>query len=1112
MSYRIVGVLILGCVVILSACNRKTTFTKMEPVDTGVDFENRVTEGVEFNFLNYLYFYNGGGVAVGDINNDGLDDLFFTSNQEANRLYLNQGDFQFEDVTESAGINHQEGSWSTGVTMADVNGDGWLDIYVSNVNYLSTRGRNQLFINNQDGTFEDKAEEFGLDFEGYSVQAAFLDYDRDNDLDMFLLNHSVHSVNTYQPVDKRKDVDPKSGDKLYRNDGGQFVDVSEEAGIFSSALGFGLGVVVTDINVDGWPDIYVGNDFHEDDYIYINQGDGTFKNRLDDFVNHTAQFTMSVDVGDINNDGKQDIATTDMLPRDEKILKESGGSDTYKVAQIKENYGYSPQFSRNMLQLNVGEKTDPVFSEIGYLAGIEATDWSWSGLLVDLDNDGYRDFYIANGIFRRPNDLDYIKYISSQQVQESLSDGVEPENLQLIQLMPELKISNYVFRNQGDLTFVNESESWGLDDESFSNGTAYSDLDNDGDLDIVVNNVNQPAFIYKNDVSSEENPPSYLSIELKGHPGNTSGIGAKVYAYSGERTFSAEQSPTRGFQSSVSHKIHFGLGETEMLDSLLVIWPNGKAQQLSDVEVNRRMVLEQSEATTDHSYEEDIPSGLFEDITEVSGIKATHSENGFVDFDNETLIPHYVSTEGPPLAVADVNGDGLEDFYMGNAKWEAGQLWLQKADGTFERSQQQAFQDDLEYEDTEAEFVDITGDGLPELIVGSGGGEREGTFEDLTDRLYLNDGEGNFRRYPRFTPMYTNTGALAVGDFDNDGDMDIFVGGRSVPRLYGFNPASYLLMNNGRGTFFDVTDILAPELRRFGMITDAKWFDHDNDGDKDLLIAGEWMPITIFENIYDEVRELEEPEPGFVNVSKASGFGSTDGWWNSIELADVNGDGQVDILAGNLGLNSNLTASEEYPVELYLNDYNRDQVGDPVVTQYKEGKRYPIATVDELVDQMSYLRKKYPTYEDYDGSTLGEIFSKDQLDSALVKQAHTFSTTLFTNNGDGSFSNMELPIQAQFSPVYDFMVSDFTGDGKEDIYLAGNFTGVRPALGDYDASYGTMLTLSIDGNWTSLPLSKVGIRLTGEVRDMEFIELASGKEGILISRNNDSLILVAQTD
>lgn len=1078
----------------------------MDASFTGVDFQNQIVEDTTFNFLNYLYYYNGGGVAVGDINNDGLDDLFFTSNQNENKLYLNKGEFRFEDITASAGMVHVDSSWSTGAAMADVNGDGWMDIYVSNVNYLSRKGKNQLYINNGDGTFTEKGEEYGLDFEGYSVQAAFFDYDKDGDLDMFLLNHSVHSVYSYQPIDSRRETDLKSGDRLFRNDGNRFTDVSQEAGIYSSALGFGLGVNISDINLDGWPDIYVGNDFHEDDYLYINNGDGTFRDELREAVRHTSQFTMSVDIADINNDGKPDIATTDMLPGEEQILKMSGGGDTYQVEAIKRRFGYYPQYSRNVLQLNVGttEENIPVFSDIGYLAGVEATDWSWTGLLTDLDNDGYRDFYVANGIYRRPNDLDYIKYISTQEVQESLQNGIDPENLKLIQKMPQLKIPNAVFRNSGDLSFTDESQSWGLDDPSYSNGAVYSDLDNDGDLDLIVNNVNQPAFLYRNNTILDGESANYLQLKLKGEGKNTSGIGAKVWVYAGDNTWLLEQSPVRGFQSSVSHRLHFGLGEVRHIDSLKIVWNDNRYQSLTNVEVNQILELAQSEASGEYQYPAAKGNGptVFTEITKEAGVNFTHKENSFVDFDYEPLIPHYLSTQGPPLAVADVNGDGLEDFFVGGGPGQSGKIWIQDRFGSFTESRQPALERDKIAEDTDAVFFNANGDEHPDLMVATGGGQAIGEMEELLDRLYINDGKGNFTRYTRMPLSFSNTGAISPGDFDGDGDMDLFIGGRSIPTVYGLTPRSFLLENAGEQGFKDVTDEVAPQLRRVGMVTGAVWLDHDNDGDEDLILAGEWMPITVFEN------QSSQGSIKMIHATRKAGLEFTNGWWNSLEVADLNGDGLDDLVAGNLGLNSYLKASKEKPLELHLNDFNDDNRLDPVITLYKGQKSYPLPTRDELFEQFNELKKKYTSYKDFGAQTLSDIFTRDQLDSVFVKKAYTFETSYFLNQGDGTFERRALPKEAQFSPVFALLAGDFNRDQVTDLYCAGNFYGVRPSLGRYDASYGALLLGNKNNIFKTAELDRIGIKLKGEVRDMQLIQLADGNKAVLISRNNADLLIL----
>lgn len=1113
MQKQVLPTLLAVLILLSTACSSDTRFTKLPASKTGVDFENRLIEDTTFNFLNYLYFYNGGGVAAGDINNDGLDDLFFTSNQNENKLYLNQGEFEFSDITTSAGITHQVGSWSTGVAMADINGDGWLDIYVSNVNYLSKSGRNQLFINNQDGSFSELANEYGLDLDAYSVQAVFLDYDKDGDLDVFQLNHSVHSIYSYAPIDTRDRIDPKSGDRLFRNDGDVFVDVSDEAGIFSSALGFGLGVTVSDINEDGWPDIYVGNDFHEDDYLYINQKDGTFKESIRESVRHMSQFTMSVDIADINNDGKKDIVTTDMLPFDEQILKKSGGGDSYQVAGIKEGYGYYPQYSRNMLQLNVGENEDgnPIFSEIGYLAGIEATDWSWSGLLADLDNDGLRDFYIANGIYRRPNDLDYIKFISSSDIQNSLEAGIDPENLKLVQRMPQLKIPNAVFKNNGDLSFTDLSARWGLGEESYSNGATYSDLDNDGDLDLIVNNVNQSAFIYKNNsVTNEEFDGNYLQFHLMGDGKNTSGIGAKIKVFLKDQLLELEQSPVRGFQSSISPVLHAGLGSGIQVDSVRVIWPDNRTQLLTNVGINRLVHLNQSLAREEYLFPEEKPSeSFFTEITSSTNVAFTHTEDTFVDFDNERLIPHYRSTLGPPVAVADVNGDGLEDFFIGNAASKPGELWLQSSNSTFTKKEIPVFSDDRMHEDTDAIFFDANGDDTPDLLITSGGGRIIGQNQVLMDRLYINNGTGNFERSKGLPAMFSNSSTVTSGDYDADGDEDVFIGGLSVPGIYGYDPISFLLQNDGNGNFTDVTDAVAPELRNVGMVTDAYWEYIDADGDLDLIISGEWMPISVFSNMLNEIEIPEDRGSTFKNVTVDIGLEHTNGWWNTLEITDIDEDGDLDILAGNLGLNSYLTASKESPIKLYLNDFDQDMRADPIIVRKVEGIEYPVALVDELFSQMTSLRRGFTTYDEFSKYSIQELFSSISIDSSITKEVTMFESILLENLGDGAFDIHPLPIQAQFSPIFDFHLSDLDGDGKKDVFVNGNFYGVRPFFGRYDANYGTVLFQQDNLNFET-GSSEKGIQLSGEVRNVDTIKLSNGETALIISQNDGELIILKQ--
>ncbi len=1076
---------------------------------TGIDFENTLVEDTTFNFLNYLYFYNGGGVAAGDVNNDGLDDLFFTSNQNENKLYLNQGDFRFEDVTQSSGIIHQDGSWSTGVAMVDLNGDGWLDIFVSNVNYLTRTGKNQFFENNQDGTFTEKAKDYGLDLEAYSVQAAFLDFDKDGDLDLFQLNHSVHSIYSYAPVQTRERVDPKSGDRLFRNDGDVFTDVSEEAGIFSSALGFGLGVTISDVNEDGWPDIYVANDFHEDDYLYINQKNGTFKESIRESVQHISQFTMSVDIGDINNDGKNEIVTTDMLPFDEQILKKSGGGDTYQIARIKENYGYYPQYARNMLQLNVGTNSNgnPIYSEIGYLAGIEATDWSWSGLLADLDNDGYRDFYIANGIYRRPNDLDYIKFISSSDVQASLEIGIDPENLKLVQKMPQLQIPNAVFRNNGDLTFTDLSGDWGLGEDSYSNGAAYSDLDNDGDLDLIVNNVNQPAFIYKNNSINESKVDgNYLQFHLMGEGKNTAGISAKIYVYAGENQKIIEQSPVKGFQSTVSPVMHIGLGRIQVVDSVRIIWPDDRTQIQTNPGLNKLVHFSQSLAVEKFIYANPTTDErFFVDVTDQTGINFNHSENDFIDFDFERLIPHYQSTLGGPVAVADVNGDGLEDVFVGNANGNSGEIWIQNQNSRFTKLSNPGLEADFNSEDTDAVFFDANNDEYPDLFITSGGGVHIGRNTELVDRLYINNGTGVFTKSETFPITYSNSSTVSVGDFDNDGDQDLFVGSSSIPGSYGENPRSYLFQNDGQGNFEEVTEPKSPILANIGMVTDSDWKDIDSDGDLDLIIAGEWMPITIIEN-----QSLNDGgnTSSYFSLLENDVLRTTSGWWNTIELVDIDQDGDQDIVGGNLGLNSYLSASLESPLRLYVNDFDSNRRGDAIITREMNGKEYPIAMVDELFEQMNSMKREFIDYTGFVQKDFNTLFDSELINTSLQKEATMFESVVIENLGNSEFEIHQLPKEAQFSPIYDFHITDLNNDGSQDVFANGNFSGVRPFFGKYDSNFGTVLLNNGDFEFEGYS-SYEHERLVGaEIRNSKEILFANGDSGLIIQQNDGELIIL----
>ena len=1012
--------------------------------------------------MNYLYYYNGGGVAAGDVDGDGLVDLYFTSNLGRNRLYRNLGQFRFEDVTDRAGVA-DSGGWKSGVTMADVNGDARLDIYVSGVDgEMQGGGRNVLYINNGDGTFSDRTDEYGLGFSGYGTQAAFFDYDGDGDLDMYLLNSSTLQAVARAPSTSRTSRDAAGGDRLYRNDNGRFVDVSEHAGVYGGVEGFGLGIAISDLNLDGCPDIYVANDFPENDFLYLNNCDGTFHEAITETTGHTSRFSMGVDVADFNNDGRPDIAVLDMLPDSEPILKTAASAESYTLFGLKLAAGYHPQYARNTLQLNRGVIGGKLrFSEIGQLAGIAATDWSWAPLFADLDNDGWKDLFVTNGIYRRPNDLDYIA---------SLDSGGPPR----LDRMPNVPLANYAFHNNGDLTFENRARDWGLGDKGFSNGAAYADLDNDGDLDLIVNNVNAPASIYRNLGAGGH----HLRIILRGSGANTAGIGAKVTVTTQGRTQLLEQSPTRGFQSSVDPVLHVGLGADTLVDSLTVVWPDRRQQTLTGVRVDTTITLSQVEAVTRPSGRLAVRPSLFSDITAQFGITYRHRENTFFDFSREPLMPHLLSTEGPALAVGDVNSDGLDDIYVGGAKWQAGELWLQRADGRFRPSAQPAFAADSLHEDIDAAFVDVDGDGDRDLYVVSGGNEfSEG--EPLRDRLYLND-RGTFRR-GELPDVVHNGSCVVPGDFNRDGQVDLFVGSRVVTRQYGAIPRSHLLLGDGAGHFRDVTpDLIA----NAGMVSAAAWVDGN------LIVVGEWMPVKIFHQ-----------QDGSWVVDSVPG---TTGWWNHVQAADVNRDGRPDLILGNLGLNSFLRASAREPVRLYLTT-------PAMLASYRHGVSYPLAGRDELLQAVPQLRSRYPTYASFGASRIEDIVPRTTLRQVPVRQAETFASALALNQGDGTFAIRPLAVEAQFAPVYASLAGDFDGDSAIDVIVAGNFTGVTPVRGRYDASYGLLLKGLGAGDLGSVEMEQSGLVIEGQVRRMAFLNRANGERVIVVARNNDRLLFLRTT-
>ncbi len=1058
----------LLCAIALLGCERTRTtrplFELLKPESTGVTFANTLPDRPDFNILNYLYYYDGGGVAVGDVDGDGLPDLYFTSNLGPNKLYRNKGNYQFEDITDRAGVADPDG-WKTGVTMADVNGDGKIDIYVCGVDYLTMHGHNVLFINNGDGTFTDKTKQYGLEHAGYSTQALFFDYDADGDLDMYLLDHSTHAQRSIEARQQRT-ANPGTGDRLFRNDGNHFTDVTAAAGLHKA-------------------------------------------------TGHTSRFSMGVDAADFNNDGRTDIISLDMLPEREDILKTSANAESFNIYNLRLAAGYHPQYARNALQLNRGNAK---FSEIGYLAGVFATDWSWAPLFADLDNDGRKDLLVTNGIYRRPNDMDYISYVSNEGVQATLHDTITRANLSLLKKMPQVAIPNYAFWNEGNLKFRSVAEQWGLAQPGFSNGAVYVDLNNSGNLDLVVNNINAPASIYRSR-AREVNGNHYLAVQLRGSGANTDGIGARVeITRNGEKQV-LEQVPTRGFLSSVDPRLHFGLGSSNKIDSLTVIWSDHRFQTVTNLTGDRLLTLYQSEAAGSYAYHHafDLTStparasasrgagpeatGIFADVTAKSGVDFKHEEDTFYDYNREPLMPHLLSTEGPRLAVADVNGDGLDDFYVGGAKWQPGRLYLQQRDGRFRPSNQPAIAADSVSEDVGASFFDANGDGRPDLIVASGGNEFWGKEDALRPRLYLNDGRGNFVRARDALPdIFENGSCVTVGDFNGDGHPDVFLGSRVVSRSYGLIPRSHLLQNDGSGHFTDVTLEKAPQLSEAGMVSSATWIDYDRDGKLDLVVVGEWMPVRVFHQENDKL----------VERTKEAGFSGTNGWWNSVEAVDLRGNGRQDLVLGNLGLNSYLRASPSEPARLYVNDFSHSGGGnlEQIVTFYKRGVSYPLAGRDELMAKIPSLRSKYPSYKDFGASRIEDIFPAADIRQSQVREAYTFASSVALNNGNGTFSLLALPPEAQFAPIYGSLAADFDGDGKTDLLVGGNLYGVTPTIGRYDASYGLLLRGDGTGKFTSVDMQRSNFAIDGQVRDVKSLRSVNGDRLILIARNNDKVVVL----
>jgi enediyne biosynthesis protein E4 len=1073
---------------LLSACREKNTlFRSLSSSRTGIDFVNRVTEDSLHNVLEYMNIYTGAGVAAGDVNNDGLIDLYFSANEGGGKLYINKGGLQFEDVTAKAGFVKDR--WETGVAMVDINSDGWMDIYV-NVSGSPRFGNtaNLLYINNHDGTFSEQAEKYRIADKRQTMHSAFFDYDRDGDLDLFLItNPADEMLSGVNLITERKTHGESEGtDILYRNNGdGTFSDVSAAAGILID--GYSLGVAVSDVNLDGWPDVYVSNDFLTNDILYVNNHDGTFTDSISSFLKHTSFASMGNDVADFNNDGLPDIFVLDMLPEDNyrrKMIMPAASYDKFKMSLLK---GYVPQYSRNTLQLNNGNGT---FSDIAFLAGVSSTDWSWSSLWSDFDNDGDKDLMVTNGFYRDLGNLDYIHYQARLNNPMGRQDAKRAEKLKAILNLPEIPLQNYLFENNGDLTFTKRSEEWGFDERGFSNGACYADLDNDGDLELVINSFNDKAKVYENK-SNELHPENFLNIKLKGSKSNIDGIGAKLFLYVGGNVQMQELNPYRGFESTMEFLLHFGLGASKNVDSLFVEWPEGRTQQIKNIAANKTLTVawKDADSTTNHFLNNH--QNVVEDVTAKLKIDYEHHENDFVDFKMQPLLPHMHSQNGPGIAVGDVNGDKLEDFYIGGASASEGCFYLQTPQGVFQRK---PFAQHIQSEDMGVLLFDANGDDLNDLYVVSGGAENQQGTDAQQDRLYINDGKGGFTYAIDAIPDTKASGSCVVAnDFDRDGDLDLFVGGRVTPGKYPMPCRSYLLQNDGKGRFTDVTQVVAPDLVNPGMVTSALWTDFDNDNMSDLVVAGEFMPLRFFRNVKGRLSEIK------------SGVENKSGWWNSIAAGDFDEDGDIDYVAGNLGLNSRFKASEKEPLCIYAKDFDKNGLLDPVMCYFVDNKNQIYPTRDEMIRQINPMRGRFKTYESFASVSFDESFTKDELKDAFVVKAECFESSYFENLGNRKFAIKPLPLVAQFAPVFGLLPGDFNNDGFTDVLVTGNSYATEASTGRYDGMKGMLLAGDGKGSFKEDKKYCSGFKADRDVKSLPEIFLKDGSDVVLVGNNDNKM-------